>query len=122
MFEGEWRGGKKNGKGKYYWKNGQVYEGEFKDNECNGTGLLYYPCGKKFEGQWKLGKKNGRCVYSWPNGARYTVMYIDGKKQGEGQLEGANVSLDAIKNQYKSLEKKSLASREMMRNPPLFIY
>ena len=49
-------------------------------------------------------------------------MYIDGKKQGEGQLEGANVSLDAIKNQDKSLEKKSLASREMMRNPPLFIY
>jgi antitoxin component YwqK of YwqJK toxin-antitoxin module len=122
MYEGEWQGGKKNGKGKYFWSNGQVYEGEFKDNECHGAGVLYYLCGKKFEGQWKNGKKTGRCTYTWPNGSQYSVIYIDGKKQGEGLFEGNGISIDQIKSQYKSLQKKSVASRELMKNPPLFIY
>lgn len=83
---------------------------------------MYYPCGKKFEGAWRNGKKNGRCIYTWPNGARYTVIYIDGKKQGEGMLENAMVSLDALKKTYKSLAKKSLAAREFMNNPSLAVY
>jgi len=83
---------------------------------------LYYPCGKKFEGQWKTGKKNGRCVYTWPNGARYNIIYIDGKKQGEGVLENSLVSIDNLKQTYKSLSKKSVAARDFLNNPPLFIY
>jgi hypothetical protein len=37
-------------------------------------------------------------------------------------LEGSQVSIESLKAQYKSLEKKSLASRELLKNPPLFIY
>lgn len=50
------------------------------------------------------------------------MIYIDGKKQGEGMLENAMVSLDALKKTYKSLAKKSLAAREFMNNPSLAVY
>ena len=41
-YEGEWRNGKKEGKGIYYYNNGDRYEGEFKNNKRDGAGIYYY--------------------------------------------------------------------------------
>ncbi|CDW89554.1 UNKNOWN [Stylonychia lemnae] len=122
MYEGEWKLGRRNGKGKYFWPNGQVYEGDFKDNECNGNGILHYTDGKRLEGIWRNGKKHGKAAYVWPNGAKYNVFYIDGKKQGEGMLEGTDVSLEQLKDNYRSLAKKSLAGRSLLSSKQQFNY
>lgn len=37
-YEGNFEGGKKQGKGKFVWADGSSYEGEFKDNNIEGTG------------------------------------------------------------------------------------
>ena len=38
VYEGEFKGGLFNGKGKLTWENGSVYEGEFKDGRRQGKG------------------------------------------------------------------------------------
>ena len=39
MYEGEFSGGKKNGKGVKTWATGDVYEGEWLSNRRHGYGL-----------------------------------------------------------------------------------
>jgi hypothetical protein len=107
VYFGQFRAGQKQGKGMYMWPNGQYYEGDFKEDECNGMATLYYPDGKTFNGAWKDGKKHGKGVYTWPNEARYHVQYMDGLKVGEGKLDNSQVSLTQLKDDYKSLAKKS---------------
>ena len=38
VYEGNWKDGKKNGKGKYTYTDGTVYEGDWKDGSKNGKG------------------------------------------------------------------------------------
>lgn len=42
-YTGERIDGKKQGTGKYEWKDGTIYEGEFSNNEINGHGKLAIP-------------------------------------------------------------------------------
>jgi hypothetical protein len=55
-YEGEMRGGKRNGKGISYHKNGSRYEGDHVNNFAEGYGVYYWPRRSKYEGQWKGGK------------------------------------------------------------------
>ena len=59
-FEGEYKDGKRNGKGKEYQKDGElVFEGEYKDgNRWNGNGIEYNQGGYlEFEGEYLNGKR-----------------------------------------------------------------
>ena len=38
VYEGEWKHGRKNGKGKYTYPSGNIYEGGFKDDKFHGKG------------------------------------------------------------------------------------
>ena len=115
IYEGEFNGGKRHGKGKFFWTNGQVYEGDFKLDECSGFGFLYYPDGKCYEGNWRDGKKNGKGTYVFPNGASYQVVYADGKKKSQGTLINTEINMDELKNQYRSLAKKSQYARDYLK-------
>jgi len=47
IFEGEYINGKKNGRGKEYYKNGKLkFEGEYINGKKNGRGKEYYKTGK----------------------------------------------------------------------------
>ena len=52
IFEGEFKNGKKNGKGKEYYENGRIkYEGSYLNGRKNGKGKEYYEIGRiKYEG------------------------------------------------------------------------
>lgn len=76
---------------------------------------MYYPDGKRYEGNWRDGKKNGKGVYVFPNGASYSVVYADGKKKTQGTLMSTNVNLDELKNEYRSLAKKSMYSKDFLK-------
>ena len=41
------------GKGIYYWNNGDRYEGDLKDNNREVKGIMYYKDGTTKEGIWK---------------------------------------------------------------------
>lgn len=50
----------KSGKGKYTFKNGDIYEGEWKQNNYHGKGTLLYHDGTYFKGLWKNDLKHGQ--------------------------------------------------------------
>ena len=77
-YEGEWKEGKMQGKGKIWYVDGTYYEGMFYDNQRNGFGKYVWNDKKWYEGEWKDGKQNGNGVYyknggvlkgKWDNGS-----------------------------------------------------
>jgi len=50
---------KMNGKGKYYWPDGNIYEGDFVNDIKEGSGTLYIPNGKIYRIPWKNDKMHG---------------------------------------------------------------
>ena len=41
-YKGEWKGGKKHGRGIYMWPDGSMYEGEWEEDRFHGYGKLCY--------------------------------------------------------------------------------
>ncbi|KJS28859.1 MAG: hypothetical protein VR64_22335 [Desulfatitalea sp. BRH_c12] len=58
-FEGEFKDGKREGKGTTKWRNGQTYEGEAKGGLMHGKGILKYANGHVYEGEFSNDKING---------------------------------------------------------------
>ena len=62
-YTGQWRSGKKNGRGKFVWSDGDVYDGDWVDNQKHGCGVYTYHkrsnC-KSYNGDWRDGKKCGQ--------------------------------------------------------------
>ena len=76
-FEGEYLNGKRNGKGKEYYDNGDLlFEGEYLNGKRNGKGKEYYYNGDLlFEGEYLNGKRNGKGKKNYYNGElnKYTM-------------------------------------------------
>ena len=45
--------GKFEGKGKYYYSNGDMYDGEWSNDKKNGMGKYVLNDGSEIEGEWK---------------------------------------------------------------------
>ena len=77
LFEGQYKGGKRNGEGIEYSENGNtIFEGEYKEGKRNGKGIEYDENENPiFEGEYKDGKK-------W-NGKLYGYVL----KDGNGKIE-----------------------------------
>ena len=41
------------GKGKFYYNNGNIYVGDLKNDELVGKGIYYFNNGDRYEGGWK---------------------------------------------------------------------
>ena len=83
-FEGEFKHGKYDGKGVYYWTNGDRYEGEFKEDKRNGKGFYYWANGNRYEGEWKDNKQHGKGIFHWVEGDRYEGEWKENSKDGMG--------------------------------------
>jgi len=46
----------KEGKGKYFWTNGDRYVGDFRNNKKDGKGIFYWVNGFRYEGYWRNDK------------------------------------------------------------------
>lgn len=83
-YTGERIDGKKQGTGKYEWKDGTTYEGEFANDEINGHGKLTIPEKGTYDGNFVNGKKSGQGTYTFANGDVYVGNWQDDKMSGEG--------------------------------------
>jgi len=89
VYEGEYRDGKKNGRGVLVWADGDRYDGEWKDSKMHGRGKFSDENGV-YEGEYRDGKKNGSGVLVWADGDRYEGEWKDSKTHGRGKFSDQN--------------------------------
>jgi len=95
-YEGEYRYGKFDGNGTYFFASGEKYIGEFKKGKLNGFGIYIDSKGKISSvahnenflvGQvFKIDIKDGKHTYEYPNGYKYDGYFVDGFRNGKGTL------------------------------------
>lgn len=88
-FTGEWKNGKRDGKGIIVTKDGSIFEGEFKNDKAIGKGTWSSPNGNKYKGEIK----EDRFIFEtiiFPNGDKYTGDFKNNLIEGKGTLTLSN--------------------------------
>ena len=75
-YRGEFRTGRKHGKGVKTWATGDRYEGDFVDDRKEGMGKYTWSArgpsaGESYSGAYLNDRRHGQGVYAWPSGDRY---------------------------------------------------
>jgi hypothetical protein len=112
VYEGEFKGGAKNGKGTYKRASGSVYEGESKDNKRDGKGTYKWTDGSVYEGEFKDNKKDGKGTYTWASGSVYEGEFKGGKKDGKGKFKMVDGSM--YEGEYKGGKKDGKGKLKMV--------
>lgn len=76
-YEGEWFDGKAHGKGIFISKQGDCYDGNFTNNQTNGFGIYKRTDGIKYEGFWRGDVQHGKGKEEWPDGSKYEGEYVN---------------------------------------------
>lgn len=56
LYHGQWKQGKRNGYGEFYYSDGSVYRGEWRNDLKDGTGEMVYATGRVERGTWSADK------------------------------------------------------------------
>jgi hypothetical protein len=80
-YEGEFKAGRKHGKGVKSWPNGDRYEGEFADDRKEGHGVYAWGRGpwqgERYEGGFAQDRRNGYGEYRYASGDVYRGEWKD---------------------------------------------
>ena len=87
-YEGYFKNGKKEGRGKMtYWDNA-IYEGDYTNDLRDGKGKLTYADGSVYDGDWVNNRVSGKGIEIWGKGKwegdRYVGDWVDGNRTGYG--------------------------------------
>lgn len=84
VYEGEWLGGFRNGKGKITWSDGATYEGNWQLGYAHGKGTFMDCLGNRYEGNFVLSMAHGHGTYTNTLGATYEGSWKFDMQDGEG--------------------------------------
>jgi len=85
IYQGHWEDDTRNGRGRFVNKRGDLYEGGWKNDGIEGYGRCVYINGDEYEGAWHKGEKHGYGVEKYRNQGKYMGVFKKGKKHGQGQ-------------------------------------
>lgn len=87
QYLGEFKAGKKHGKGVKSWPNGDRYEGDFLEDLREGFGVYVFGrgpwAGERYEGEFLNDRRHGHGVYRWATGDVYTGPWKDDVATGK---------------------------------------
>ena len=92
-YDGEFKDGKKNGKGVETQSDGTTYDGMWKDGLPHGKGVATWPGETTYDGEWTDGMRNGNGVMKTPSfggTTYYDGMWTDGLPNGDGMIKMTN--------------------------------
>ncbi len=87
IFEGHFKNGLPNGKGRKTKADQSFYEGNYVLGKCEGQGKLVMPDGAVYDGAWADNQFNGKGMFAEPDGSKYEGDYVKGLKHGYGKEE-----------------------------------
>ena len=98
IYDGDFFNGKKDGKGKMKYENGEYYIGQWSKDRRHGKGKLYNKIGKiKYEGDFYNDKMEGKGKYYYENADYYYVgNWLNDKEHGRGALYYKNGDLKYV--------------------------
>ena len=71
----------------YTIESNEYFTGNWKYGKKSGKGILYYPAGwSRYEGEWKDDMYHGFGTLRYSNNYYYKGNFIAGKEHGEGEL------------------------------------
>lgn len=92
MYEGEFKDGKRHGRGVMKFGNGDQYEGEWRLDAMNGSGSLKLAIGVNYTGTFLEGRFNGIGKLVFTHGDSYEGGFLAGLRSGRGtSVSGDNV-------------------------------
>jgi len=112
-YVGDYKNGKRSGKGVYYSFKGHKYEGEYENNKPNGQGIQTFANGERHEGLYKDGKLNGIGKRFYVSGSIYEGEFVEGKISGQGiYVSGVSTPFpgDRYVGSYKDGKKSGLGT------------
>lgn len=92
IYAGEFRHGKRHGKGKYIYATGEIYDGDWHKGTRHGKGVFAYPDGTLYEGDFADGNWNGHGRLLYSNGDIYEGEFKDNRFEGKGRYTWASGS------------------------------
>jgi len=80
QYKGDFKAGRKHGKGVKTWPSGDRYEGDFVEDRKDGFGTYVWGlrsswAGEKYSGGFRNDRRDGNGVYEWPGGDRYEGLW-----------------------------------------------
>lgn len=85
-YSGEYKNGKRDGKGVFKTKNGHLIDGMWKQDTLHGVGKYINPDKTIFEGKWEKGKKDGKFYIIKPDSTIYEAYYKNDVMKKDGFL------------------------------------
>ena len=89
-YVGDWKADVQHGKGIYHFSSGDRYEGDYVDGERTGQGIYVHKNGDKYVGAFQNGEQSGLGTFTWSNGAVYEGEWVDNVRSGKGRYKWAN--------------------------------
>lgn len=87
IYIGNWVQNSMTGECIYFYNNGAIYAGSVQDGKKHGFGRMLYNNGDLYEGAWQEDMKNGMGLYSfYSTGEIYKGDYALGVREGVGTL------------------------------------
>ena len=94
VYAGEWKAGKREGRGRHTGADGDVYEGALKDGMAHGKGHHTSATGDVYEGEYMRGKQKERGKQTEAaTGNVYDGNWKDGKMNGRGKYTVAALEM-----------------------------
>ena len=97
-YEGDWRNDKFEGKGIYFWNNGNRYEGSYRNGLKEGKGIFYYNNGNRYEGDWRNDKYEGKGIFYYNNGDRSMGDFYNDNPIGKHVMLAKNGVVKILNN------------------------
>jgi hypothetical protein len=81
-YTGNFRAGRKHGRGSKTWPSGDSYVGEFVDDTKQGQGIYIWGAGSpnagdSYQGRYRADQRHGHGIYQWASGERYEGPWAD---------------------------------------------